>query len=286
MTSTQLTTPLPVRLAMILTTKGHLDSPSLISELNVMYRVAFKFSAYNSFSVTSGDLGCTTETAKITLSTQFIVPLPAILARQPEGLTVAEDSFFSHIGSTSCHYSYNPVRQRDPTINFLPASTPAPSFPQSTVPSPRIATQSSLVPSPRFATQSSSLSSRSSSPSHTQSPSANTGETSKLVIGLVVALVVVILLVIIGLVYYSVMRKRRRMKDEVAKAHQDNVNEADSQGGNPQLYFQHKVELDDEQRRHEMEAVELRHELQGLDEIHEMPADEGDRHCGRRELKG
>ena len=75
------------------------------------------------------------------------------------------------------------------------------------------------------------------------------------------------------------------MKDEVAKPHQDNVNEADSQGGNPRLYFQHRVELDDEQRRHEMEAVELMHELQGLDEIHEMPADEEDRHCGGRELK-
>ena len=100
------------------------------------------------------------------------------------------------------------------------------------------------------------------------------------------ALVVVVLLVTMGLVHYCIVRKRRRRKDEAAKAHQDDANGPGGQGGNPQLYFQDKVELDDEQRRHEMEAVELRREVQGLDEIHEMPADEGDRHCGRRELKG
>ena len=112
------------------------------------------------------------------------------------------------------------------------------------------------------------------------------GETSKLVIGLVVTLVFVILHVMIGLAYYCIVRERRRRKDQVAKAHQDGVQEAAGQGGNPQLYFQGKVELDDEQRRHEMEAVELKHEVQGPDEIYEMPADEGDRRCGRRELKG
>lgn len=76
-----------------------------------------------------------------------------------------------------------------------------------------------------------------------------------------------------------IMRKRRQRKDDFAKAHH-NVDKSGGEGENPQLYLQQKAELDDEQRRHEMEAVELRYEMQGADEIHELPAGECDKHCG------
>ena len=81
------------------------------------------------------------------------------------------------------------------------------------------------------------------------------------------------------------MRKRRRKQEKFAKAHHD-VEKTGGEGGNTQLYLQRKVELDDEQRRHEMEAVELRYEVPGADEIHEMPAGKGDIHRDRKELEG
>lgn len=77
-----------------------------------------------------------------------------------------------------------------------------------------------------------------------------------------------------------IMRKRRQRKDEFAKAHH-NIDNSGGEGEKPQLYLQQKAELDDEQRRHEMEAVELRYEMQGADEIHELPAGECDKNCGR-----
>ena len=47
------------------------------------------------------------------------------------------------------------------------------------------------------------------------------------------------------------------------------------------------MELDDEQRRHEMEAVELRYEMEGEDRIYEMPVEERHRRSRRRqELRG
>lgn len=46
------------------------------------------------------------------------------------------------------------------------------------------------------------------------------------------------------------------------------------------------MELDDEQRRHEMEAVEIRYEMEGEDEIHEMPVEGGQGQGVRQELRG
>ena len=46
------------------------------------------------------------------------------------------------------------------------------------------------------------------------------------------------------------------------------------------------MELDDEQRRHDMEAVEIRYEMEGEDEIHELPVEERQRRSGRQELRG
>ena len=105
-----------------------------------------------------------------------------------------------------------------------------------------------------------------------QSSSTSPGETNKLIIGLVIAVVIPVLLGTMALAYHCFVRRRRRRKYETATGHQG-LNNANDDGENSQLYFQQKVELDDEQRRHEMEAVEVRHEMQGEDEIHEMPAD-------------
>ena len=129
------------------------------------------------------------------------------------------------------------------------------------------------------------MTANSSYPQHTQSSSEITGETRNLIIGLVVATVTVIILVNIGLAYFCIVRKRRRRADEAAKADREKT-KSDGEGENPQFYLQQKVELDDEQRLHEMEAVELTYEVQGEDEIHELPADKGDGRYGRHELKG
>ena len=85
-----------------------------------------------------------------------------------------------------------------------------------------------------------------------------------------------------GLACFCIVRKRWRKRDGAAIAHQNTEGERE----NPQLYFQQKAELDDEQRRHEMEAVEVRYEKDGEDELHEMPVEEREIHFGRQELRG
>ena len=101
---------------------------------------------------------------------------------------------------------------------------------------------------------------------------------SNLIIGLVVAVVVLKLLVMIGLAHFCNKRKCRRRKVKNAIARQDS-NETVGGKGKPQLYFQLKAELDDEQRRHEMEAIEAIHELDGENEIREMPSEEIEKIC-------
>ena len=94
-----------------------------------------------------------------------------------------------------------------------------------------------------------------------------------------------VLLVTLVPAYIYIMQKRRRRKSEAPTASRDvSTNKGD--GEDPPLYFQQKVELDSEQRRHEMEHVELRYEVQGQDEVHEMPGEEIDKLYGRHELKG
>lgn len=116
-----------------------------------------------------------------------------------------------------------------------------------------------------------------------QSASRGMAKTTKLVIGIiVVGIVILILLVTMGLAYFCIVRKLRRERDGAAIAHQN----TEGEGENPQLYFQQKAELDDEQRRHEIEAVEVRYEMDGEDEIHEMPVEEREKHWGRQELRG
>lgn len=58
------------------------------------------------------------------------------------------------------------------------------------------------------------------------------------------------------------------------------------EGQNTQLYFQQKVELDDEQRRHEIEAIELRYEVEGDDTACEIPGNERHGPTGRQEMPG
>lgn len=118
---------------------------------------------------------------------------------------------------------------------------------------------------------------------HSQKSSASVGVSSKVIIGLTIAIVVPVLLVTIGLAYFCIRRKDRRRKDEDVIANQD-LTKTDDEGEYAQLYLQQKVELDDEQRRHEMEAVDISYEMEVEDEMHEMPVKK-DRNSSREELR-
>ena len=146
----------------------------------------------------------------------------------------------------------------------------------STLSTARAASSSTLSPqsaSTATATPSSTSSSLNSSTSST--------ETRKLITGLVVAIVVPIILIALSLVYY--IQRRRQRKKRAPTPSQD---VGKREGEDAQLYFQQKVELDDEQRRHEMEAVEIRYEMEGEDQIREMPVEGGQGQGVRQELRG
>ena len=96
------------------------------------------------------------------------------------------------------------------------------------------------------------------------------------------AIVVPVILVTIGLTFLCIIRKHRKREKEAVSSNQDDSKDKDDRG-DTQLYFQQKVELDDEQRRHEMVATELRHEMEGGDRIYELPAED---RRNRQELRG
>ena len=82
---------------------------------------------------------------------------------------------------------------------------------------------------------------------------------------------------------FCIIRRRRRRKEEATTAVQDvGEDEVDE----TQMYLQRKVELNDNQRRHEMEAVDIRYELEGEDIIHEISGEEEQTPSGRQELRG
>ena len=208
-------------------------------------------------------------------------PFTAYVDNGPPDPSIVASSLLSHVDSTSCYLSVQPMSQAlSPPVGV--SSTP---FSQNQ----RIQITSALTPSlpsgPASLSQPTAATANTSYPQHTQSASVTTGETKNLIIGLVVAIVAVMLFASIGLAYFCIFQKRRRKRDETAKIDRER-NNSDGEGENPHMYLQQKVELDDEQRRHEMEAAELRYEVQGVDEIHEMPADEGDSRYGRHELNG
>lgn len=233
-----------------------------------------EFTVYTSFSAFQNESSCQTRSAEISLTTPFFVPTP----------TPAIEDFFYYVAETPFVYGLNPgcsVSQFDlldgsslkSLVSTLPLSRPKTSSTLSSSSSPL-----SAVPSPPTATA--TLSSPSHSP---QTSSVGSTETRKLIVGLVVAILAPIILVTIGLSTLYIIRRRRRRKEEAAISSQD---VGKDEGGNPQLYFQQKVELDDEQRRHDMEAVEIRYEMEGEDEIHELPVEERQRRSGRQELRG
>ena len=234
------------------------------------------FTAYTSFTASSTDIGCTTRTAVIGMAT----PFSAHVDEQPPDPSIIASSVFSHLGFTSCYLSIQSISQMpSPTKRVLSTSL----FEKQ--PTLVTAISSSVPLVSGFLSQPTAATANSSYPQHTQSPSAITGAPRNLIIGFIVAIVAGILLVSIGLAYFCLFRKRRRRRDEAANADRENT-KSNGEGENPQLYLQQKVELDDGQRRHEMEAVELSYEVQGVDEIYEMPADEGDGRYARHELKG
>lgn len=208
-------------------------------------------------------------------------PFTAYVDNENPDPSIAASSLLSHISSTSCYLSVQSMTQApSPTsgVSSVPLFQKQP-IPMTIAPTSSVPSGPASLSPPKAATANTSY------PQHTQSASATTGETRNLIIGLVVAIVTAVILANIGLAYFCIFQKRRRKRDEAARVEREN-NNSDGECENPQLYLQQKVELDDEQRRHEMEAAELRYEVQGMDEIHEMPADEGDGRYGRQELNG
>ena len=224
----------------------------------------FYFMAYTSFTASSTDTGCTTSATKISLSSWFFVFADeGYTASNP---STAESSFFSHLSFTSCCYSSRFGPQGVLATGFAPASLSTPYFPHSAVTFSLRTTLFSPLPSSSSLLRPTSTITNLSPPQHSETLSASTGETRKLIIGLVLAVAVVFLLVTMGSSRLCIMRKRQRRRNEFAKAYHD-VDKSGGEGENPQLYLQQKAELDDEQWRHEMEAVELRYEMQGADEV-------------------
>ena len=124
------------------------------------------------------------------------------------------------------------------------------------------------------------------SPAQThQSSSAGAAKMRELVIALVVAIVTPIALIVLGLSYICVTRRRRRSNKHNGPA-ETSPDQAEGEAEVGQLYLQQKTELDDEQRRHEMEAIELRYEMDGADEIPELPGERDIRCYDRQELRG
>ena len=235
------------------------------------------FSVYTSFSASSTDIGCTTRTALKGLTK----PFTASVEKGPPNPTSVASSFLSHLGSTSCYLSVQSILQGpSPIRDVLPTSlSEKQPIPATIALTSSVPLRSGSLGQPTAATANTSY------PQSTQSAPATTGETKNLIIGLVVAIVAMILLVSMGLACFCLVRRRRRRIDEAIKANYEK-NKDDGEGENPQLYLQQKVELDDGQRRHEMEAAELRYEVQGVDEIHELPADKEDGRYCRQELNG
>ena len=202
----------------------------------------------------------------VSLATPFFVPTPM----NDDGLFV-----FDELARTPFVYGLEP--QCDITDCALLAASDLKAFP-STVSllrlhlSNTIAALSSVISGGFWlptATAMATATTKAPSSSHpTQSPSAGITETRKLIIGFVVAIVVSVILVTIFLSSFCIFRRRRRRKEETAAS---NRSAGRDEGNDTQLYFQQKVELHDEQRRHEKEALELRHEMEGEDRIYEMP---------------
>lgn len=118
-----------------------------------------------------------------------------------------------------------------------------------------------------------------------QTSSTGTPKKENLITGLVFGFVTPIPVVALGLYYVCITRRRPPRKQQITPA-KPSGKKPHVEEDSAQLYLQRKAELDDEQRRHEMEVVEIRCEMDGENEIHEMPAEARGRHFGRQELRG
>ena len=250
-----------------------------------------EFTAYTLFSAAISGSSCESYSTTSSLATPFFVPAPT---RSVVGF------YHDNIAATPFVYNINPACAVSPgydagtstNFNALVATL---HLSRSTVPNTHSSTSFSVPAASALsiarAVSSSALSPQNASaatatPSSTSSSlssSTSSTETKKLIIGLVVAIVVPVILIALSLVYY--IRRRRQRKKRAPTPSQD---VGKREGEDAQLYFQQKVELDDEQRRHEMEAVEIRYEMEGEDEIREMPVEgrQGQVEGVRQELRG
>ena len=120
-----------------------------------------------------------------------------------------------------------------------------------------------------------------------QSSFTDPPQNENLITGLVFGVVTPITVVTMGLYYFCITRRSRRRKQHFVTAKVDGK-KARVAGDTAQLYLQQKAELDDEQRRHEMEAVEVRYEMEGEGEIQEIPIEgrRRERHFDTQEMRG
>ena len=200
----------------------------------------------------------TTAHRTVSLATPFFVPIPM----NDDGLLVSDEN-------VRTPFAYGLELQCAMTDCALLAASDLTAFPSNMNCLRSQLSNTLLVISGGFwlptATAMATATTKAPSSSHpTQSPSAGMTETKKLIIGLVVAIAISVILVTIDLSSFCIFRRRRRRKEETAAS---NRSAGRDEGNDTQLYFQQKVELHDEQRRHEMEALELRHEMEGEDRI-------------------
>ena len=181
---------------------------------------SFLCTAFTTYTSLLNGFSCTNSTIESSLLTPFIFANGASGTRN-SGLMLS--SIASYVGSPPCAIWAAPSSwvMTEPMQILSLSHT---SF-SSIIPRPALASQ----PTPTIASSPISQSTLPSqltpttisSPSqHTQRASVNTGETTKPIIGLAVAITVLTLLVMVGLGSCCVIRRRRRRKNEVIAAHQ------------------------------------------------------------------
>ena len=192
------------------------------------------------------------------------------------------DCPFSSLATGTIGTSFDPSLPTYLTQTLIPQWSTAMTYPSST-------SQLTPIPQPTDPEYSSSTSqlthTKSSSSQYTQGASAHSGETIKLIIGLVIAITALILLVMVGLGSCCMIRKRRRWKNTCIATRQA-ASETSNERQNTQMYIGLKVELDDEQRKHELEATEIRRELEGSGMIQEIAGEKMECLSGKQESNG
>ncbi len=230
------------------------------------------FTAYNVASVYLTDGQCQLALGSlIPVSPVFSVSQPANV-NSTEFRSVAEDSFTTHIGFSTCSGSGVQV---SPTA--LSKITPTASNPSSLTPVASGRDQNS--------TQSISTGTDHQNPNSTNSVSTHSPGSYDKKVNLATGITIPVTFLGLVLLGFLVHRRRKKQKTlEEDPASQD----LGSPLQDPQPYLQQKAELEaEEKRKHELEARERRYEMGNEGERYELPVEEGHLMIrSRQELRG